>query len=626
MCTRTSRSNAFIRLVLFLLFASTAQSAIAQPRSGQKVDPPAARRMSDIAGRSRVIVQTDDATSLQSVNSMVLQRGGRSRRALPLINARVVDLPNAAIAALAANPLVKRVWLDRPIAAATERTGATIGATAVRQALGFDGSGVGVAVIDSGITTWHDDLTASGGGQRVDRFVDLVNERSASYDDLGHGTHVAGIIAGNGFDSSGARAGVAPGASLTVIKVIDATGRGYISDVIAAIDYAIAQRTALNIRIINLSVAAGVYESYETDPLTLAAKRAVDAGLVVVAAAGNNGRSRTGQDQYGGIGAPGNAPWVLTVGASSHAGTADRTDDTMAAFSSRGPTAFNFAAKPDLVAPGIGIESLSDPNSLFYTLRAASLLSGTAPTSYSPYLSLSGTSMAAPVVAGTVALMLQANPSLTPNAVKAILQYTAEVNPAFDPLTEGAGFLNAQGAVELARFLNPSFSGAYPTTQHWRAQIVWGNHLVGGGRLTADANAWATDVTWGAATNGGGQTIEWGVTCVRSCDRGNARWEPWRAVCLDGTCDPGSTVVPKNVVWGSACGGADCSVVWTIGAVNDDGDTVVWGTSDDDDTVVWGTSDDDDTVVWGTTDDDDTVVWGTSCSDPACAPVVWPAR
>ena len=146
-----------------------------------------------------------------------------------------------------------------------------------------------------------------------------------------------------------------------------------------------------------------------SDPLTLAAKRAVEAGLVVVSAAGNLGRGADGHEQYGGIGAPGNAPWVITVGASSHNGTADRSDDNVAAFSSRGPSSIDFQAKPDLVAPGVGIESLAEAGSTLFTTKPLMRLWGTVATATEPYLSLSGTSMAAPVVSGTIALMLQAD-------------------------------------------------------------------------------------------------------------------------------------------------------------------------------------------------------------------------
>ena len=252
------------------------------------------------------------------------------------------------------------------------------------------------------------------------------------------------------------------------------TGSGHISDVIDALHYVLVNRAALNIRIVNLSVATGVYESYDDDPLTRAAQRLVRAGVVVVAASGNYGHDAQGRIIYGGVTAPGNAPWVLTVGASSHMGTVDPSDDRIAGFSSRGPTAIDLAAKPDLVAPGVGIESLSDPSSAFYTTQSPYLLEGTVPTTYLPYLSQSGTSMAAPVVTGTVALMLQANPSLTPNQVKAILQYTAQVYPRYDPLTEGAGFLNAKGAVDLARAIatgTPAFSA------EWSGQMIWGNRL-----------------------------------------------------------------------------------------------------------------------------------------------------
>jgi len=321
-----------------------------------------------------------------------------------------------------------------------------------------------------------------------------------------------------------------------------------------------------------------------------------------VTAAGNRGRSADGLDAYGGITAPGNAPWVLTVGASSHMGTADRSDDAMAAFSSRGPTPIDYAAKPDVVAPGVGIESLSDPTSALYATKTAFLLSGTALTSYLPYLSLSGTSMAAPVVSGTVALMLQANPTLTPNQVKAILQYTAQVYPSYDPLTEGAGFLNAKGAVELSQALATSSFGLQATPAEWSGRLIWGKQLVSGGRLTADANAWGADVMWGTATTPAGDNVVWGTICTATtCDDGGGTWGPW-------TVDASA----HNVVWGSTCGGADCDGPWTIEGASV-GDSVVWGTTDAQ-SVVWGTA------------DGDSVVWGTGCSDATCEPVIWPKQ
>jgi len=328
---------------------------------------------------------------------------------------------------------------------------AAIGAAAIRQELGYDGAGIGVAIIDSGVFAAHPDLIdPATGASRVVRFVDFVNGESNAYDDYGHGTHVAGIVAGNGADSGGTWAGVAPGAHLIVLKVLDAHGRGSVADVVTAIDYAIANKDALNIRVLNLSIEAGVYESYTTDPITLAAKRAVDAGIVVVAAAGNNGRVVDDQPQYGGITAPGNAPWVLTVGAFNDMQTADRGDDTIAPFSSRGPGSIDNVAKPDIVAPGVAVASLADPDSAFYVTHARSLLAGTANSAYFPYISLSGTSIATPVVSGIVALMLDANPSLTSDEVKAILQRTAQPHAGYDALTEGAGFVDAAAAVRLA--------------------------------------------------------------------------------------------------------------------------------------------------------------------------------
>jgi len=618
-----------VSAALLWVFA-TATSSFAEPdknKSDKKMGPLAMRKAELGLGSSRVIITAADTTELPDVADAIDRGGGRRGRALPIIDGYVADMPNAALFGLSHNPHISHIELDRAIVGTLERTGATIGATAVRQEFGYDGSGVGIAVIDSGITSWHDDLTGGGSPQRVDTFVDFVSGRDTAYDDYGHGTHVAGIIAGNGMDSSGARAGIAPNARLIVLKALDGTGTGYVSDVIAAMHYVLVKRAALNIRVVNLSVATGVYESYDDDPLTRAAQRLVKAGVVVVAASGNYGHDSQGRIVYGGVTAPGNAPWVLTVGASSHMGTADRSDDRIAGFTSRGPTAIDLAAKPDLLAPGVGIESLSDPASAFYTTQSPYLLEGTVPTTYLPYLSQSGTSMAAPVVSGTVALMLQANPSLTPNQVKAILQYTAQVYPRYDPLTEGAGFLNAKGAVDLARAIA---AGAPAFSPEWSGRLIWGNRLITGGWLTSDANAWSLDVTWGSTTTRNDQPIEFGVRCDSpTCENATTAW----------TIDPAF----RNVVWGSKCGNSDCDGPWIIDVfVTSVGDTVVWGTAEGDtvvwgttegDTVVWGTTEGDtvvwgttegDTVVWGTASDGDTVVWGTSCLDASCLPVIWP--
>jgi serine protease AprX len=567
----------------------------------QKLDPLVLQRVSLTSGRSRVIVRAQNAASMGLVATIIQQTGGTLGRVLSILDARAADVPNTSLLALANNSAVARIALDRAIAGANERTAHTVGATAVREQLGFDGTGIRVAVIDSGIASSHDDLRDGSGAQRVDQFVDFVNGDPSAYDDYGHGTHVAGIIAGNGFDSDGARTGIAPGARLVVLKALDGSGHGRISDVIAAFDYVVTHNDVLNVRVINLSVGSGVYESYNADLLTLAAKRAVDAGIVVVAAAGNAGRNAQGNTQYGGITAPGNAPWVLTVGASSHMGTIDRSDDTIAAFSSRGPTAYDRTAKPDLVAPGVGIESLADPNSSMYVTRSQYLLPGTVSTSYLPYLNMSGTSMAAPVVAGTVALMLQANPLLTPNAVKAILEYTAQPYAGYDALTQGAGFLSARGAVDAARALAVSPGNSGPPASDWGQQLIWGNRRVQGGVLSASGNAWGAGVTWGTQPSSGSNLV-WGAICsAGDCEGGVGTWTAW------GTAGSGDS---PNVVWGSACGGADCPGDSWSAQTNG-----AWGTGGDD-TVVWGTTGDD-TVVWGTTGDD-TVVWGTTCDDSSC--------
>jgi hypothetical protein len=377
-----------------------------------------------------------------------------------------------------------------------------------------------------------------------------------------------------------------------------------------------------------MSVGARITESYWTDPLTLAAKAVVDKGIVVVGASGNFGKNAAGQLQYGGITAPSNAPWVLTVGATSTQGTLTRYDDVMAGFSSSGPTFIDFGAKPDLVAPGTGTVSLAAPGSTFYAQKLSALVEGKPRIGFKPYLALSGTSMAAPVVSGTVALMIQANPALTPNLVKAILQYTAQPYPGYNALRQGAGFLNTLGAVRLARFYAQNQAGQrMPTQLVWGQQVLWGNHRIAGGYINPKGNAWQKGVVWGAAKAlNGVDNIVWGTSCGDGCDNivwgthdvngDNIVWGTngddnivWGTEGMDnivwGTALDGDNIVwgtqgDDNIVWGTDCGGADC-------------DNIVWGTSDDDN-IVWGTADAVDNIVWGTNDGDN-IVWGTSAGE-----------
>jgi serine protease AprX len=439
---------------------------------------------------SRVIVTLNPGAQLPAEFKRFVR--GNS---LSLINGYVLDLPNGLVTKLAAAPETFRIHDDRPIRQHNYRTSVTVGATLVRSTpgYGYKGDGVGIAVVDSGIATWHDDLTNSSarvypyGNQRVAKFVDFVNGRTQPYDDNGHGTHVAGIIAGNGYDSKGEKMGIAPNASLVSLKVLDATGQGTISNIIAALSWVAANYQTYNIRVVNLSVGAPIRESFWTDPLTLACKRLTELGITVVTAAGNQGKNALGQPQYGGITAPGNAPWVLTVGASSTQGTLTRADDILASFSSLGPTPTDYIAKPDLLAPGTGTISLATPGSTLYLTKPLNLITGSLLLSAKPYLSLSGTSMAAPVVSGTVALMLQANPTLTPNLIKAILQYTAQVYPGYNALQQGAGFLNTWGAVRLAKFYADNKAGSRMPLQQehrlgHRLRLRLRQHRLGHGR------------------------------------------------------------------------------------------------------------------------------------------------
>ncbi len=326
----------------------------------------------------------------------------------------------------------------------------------------WTGRGVGVAVIDSGL-----EMSSDFYG-RVKAFYDFTHGGIATqpYDDYGHGTHVAGTIGSSGAMSSSAEyRGLAPNVKFIVLKVLDKNGAGWTSDVIHAVDFAVANRAALGIDIINLSLGHPIYEPAATDPLVQAVERAVRSGIVVVVAAGNYGKNpETGVPGYAGITSPGNAPSAITVGAVRTEDTVTRKDDSIPDYSSAGPTWYDAFMKPDIVAPGHNLAATAAKQGTLYktypSLRAAD----------PEYFFLSGTSMAAAVATGAVATLVEANrsannfpmrPSLTASAVKAILEYTAfdihdKSGVEYDALRKGSGALNLKGAVALARTIDTS--------------------------------------------------------------------------------------------------------------------------------------------------------------------------
>src|SRR5271157_661582 len=303
-------------------------------------------------------------------NNNVNQVGqsGQVKATLPAINAVHMQLPLALVQLLQANPMVKYITPNRPIKKTLDITTQTVNAELAWN-LGWDGTGVGVAVIDSGITPVQD-LTDTANNSRIVYSQSFISGVSDPTDAYGHGTHVAGIIGSRGADSTGSSftrsfKGVAPGVNLINLRVLDQNGQGQESDVINAIQTAIALKNTYNIRVINLSLGTPIFESYTLDPLCQAVEAAWNAGIVVVVAAGNDGRDNSfGNNGYGTINAPGNDPYVITVGAMNTMGTPDRGDDVMTTYSSKGPTAIDHIVKPDIVAPGNKVISLYEPGYL----------------------------------------------------------------------------------------------------------------------------------------------------------------------------------------------------------------------------------------------------------------------
>ncbi len=547
-------SAAWGRVVGLALLVLSAMPSYAGPTA--KISRDLEQRAAGANSMVTVIVQFRQMPGDASLKTMQLG-GAAIKSKLHTIRAVMMRVPVSMLANLAKDPNVAYITPDRPVSMTwgSEDYSTAVEADVAAAQFAFDGTGVGVAVIDSGVAD-HGDLHNANGASRVVYSQSFVPGDTTTPDKYGHGTHVAGLIGGTGSNSGTGNgyqaryAGVAPNVNIINLRVLDQNGSGTDSQVIAAIQQAIALQSTYNIRVINMSLGRPVFESYTLDPVCQAVESAWQAGIVVVVAAGNRGRDNSmGTHGFATIGAPGNDPAVITVGATRTMGTATRVDDAIASYSSKGPTLVDHLVKPDLVAPGNRIVSLRDAGS---TLDVNHPQFEIAPTVGTPkYFRLSGTSMATPLVSGAVALMLQQNPSLTPDQVKARLLKTAwkgfntytqstdnwgnTYSNQYDIFTYGAGYLDIDAALnntDLATGLALSPTAVYDpstgtvslinttsvvwgsTSVVWGAtSVVWGNSVVwGANTITSNSVVWgSTSVVWGASSVSGFSVV-WGAT------------------------------------------------------------------------------------------------------------------
>jgi len=426
------RGRALVAATVAALLLATGVGAVARDGSSK-------------LGRSapiRVIVQQRAAADA-APELAVRRLGGQVTRALPIVAGFAATVPAAAVGELARLPGVRAVTPDgrvRVQAAAPSTSNIrsvypkTIKADAVWKR-GVTGRGVTVAVLDTGVANLpdlsgrlvqvKDDLTG-----QVTPCKNLSGELDCN-DRYGHGTFIAGLIAGNGASSGGGWKGVAPEARILSVKAAGADGSADVSNILAAIQWVVSFKERYNIRVLNLSLGTDSTQDWRVDPLNYAVERAWAAGMTVVVAASNNGPAPKT------ITKPADDPWVVTVGATDDRGTAALQDDQLPDFSGRGPTAQG-VAKPDVVAPGAHVISLRAPGSTIDT-RFPYYVDGS-------YRRGSGTSMATGVVSGAVALMLQANPGFTPDRVKQALVATARDAASGDPMAVGAGVVDVNAA------------------------------------------------------------------------------------------------------------------------------------------------------------------------------------
>ena len=475
----------------------------------------------------------------------LLQLYGVPVAPLPLIDAAAGFANAVAVNAISLVPTVAFIHYDRtvgpaqtaappPPAPADQDSSAFPKVVRANKAWqdGIAGSGVTVAVLDSGVAQ---DPDFAGAANRILCSVNFADPRRSD-DPGGHGTHIAGIIAGNGSRSDSEFGGVAPQANIVDVRVIGNAGSGRVSSVIRGIEWAIANRAAYNIRVINLSLGAPAPPSYRVDPLSAAVEIAWRRGLVVVTAAGNGGPQRDT------VASPGIDPYAITVGATDDRGTLGRGDDLLAWFSAWGGS--GSSAKPDLVAPGRRLVSVRVPGSTLDTLypdRVVTAQNG------ATYFRLTGTSMATGVVSGGAALLLQRSPGLSPDQVKALLVTTTQpygsesgqVPP--DPSADGSGLLDTYAAQRAGSFARAN-SGLRPSDAFARAMypvlygspLRWKNPLLGGilwNLLTWDTLAW-NSVAW---DNFDWDSVAWDSVAWDSVAWDSVAWDSvaWDSVAWD---------------------------------------------------------------------------------------------
>src|SRR4051812_36515089 len=399
-------------------------------------------------GDVKVIVQKLDGSD-DRAEAAVRGLGGTVTRDLPIVNGFAATVPATRVADLNGIAGLRAVTLD----AALHPMG-LLGATpkaAPKSAYikevradsmwsnGANGSGITVALLDTGIASVPD---LAGRVVPVRNDLNLLNPSSpcenltgepTCEDNYGHGTFIAGLIAGNGASSNGAWSGTAPNANILSVKVAGRDGSADVSSVLAGIQWVVSFKDRYGIKVLNLSLGTDSTQSYRVDPLNFAVEKAWDSGVTVVVAASNRG------PDAGTISKPGDDPLVVTVGAVDDMGTPAIADDELPDFSSHGPTAADGLAKPDVVAPGAHVVSLRAPGSTIDT-QFPNYVDGS-------YRKGSGTSMSTGVVSGSVALMLQANSALTPDRIKYALTATARSAASDDRLAVGAGVVDAYGAL-----------------------------------------------------------------------------------------------------------------------------------------------------------------------------------